>query len=454
MSTFVLCVGCGEALYGFHLVNGVRASGAEMIYEMNFVRYYFVVHQPPQEETSVENLQDLENDALGNKQYKPKDIHELFRKNFNDVQIIHEELAEYINTPSWNHPIVYYDDDEHYTIAITPVLPIEGSKDSLIMEDEHLDTIPEKETDEFTNSSVEKLVLSLSESEDISDGEDDLPLCDDFPKSHLVTFSNPLFDIDNDFTSSDDESFFEEDVPMENCKIFSNPLFDLDEEIISTEVNPIQNEVLESITSIPPGIDYFDAESNLIESLLNQNTSIDSTSKIDSLLDEFAGELIFLKSIPPGIDESDFYLEGDISLIERLLYVENSIESFPHLISPDYSDSDGYNLFPARLLHDDPIPLLNVLDFSNVIRVFISFFTYPVTYLILLSSGSEDTIFDHGISNYHFSSLDPGVSHRSGTFKKFNVYPNHLNEIRWRFYLSLASLWTNEFGIESVSRLG
>nr|GEY04940.1 hypothetical protein [Tanacetum cinerariifolium]GEZ08771.1 hypothetical protein [Tanacetum cinerariifolium] len=205
------------------------------------------------------------------------------------------------------------------------------------MGDEHLDTIPEKESNEFIKFSVENLVSSPSESEDISNGECDFPLCDDFPKNHLVTFSNPLFDINNDFISSDDESFSEGDVPMENFKIFSNLLFDLDEEIISTEVNPIQNEVLESITSILPGIDYFDAESNLIESLLNLNTSINSTFKIDSLLDEFAD---FLKSIPPGIDEGDFDPKGDIYLIERLLYVENSIESFsPSPIPIEDSDS-------------------------------------------------------------------------------------------------------------------
>ncbi|GKG36988.1 hypothetical protein Tco_0447161, partial [Tanacetum coccineum] len=43
--------------------------------------------------------------------------------------------------------------------------------DSLIMEDEHLDTIPETESDEFIKSSVEKLVPTPSESEDFSDIE-------------------------------------------------------------------------------------------------------------------------------------------------------------------------------------------------------------------------------------------------------------------------------------------
>ncbi|GJT44870.1 hypothetical protein Tco_0953585 [Tanacetum coccineum] len=229
-------------------------------------------------------------------------------------------------------PVCYDDDDDEKIsillkdiiisglppcVAITPDSP---KTDSLIMEDEHLSTIPETKSDEFIKSSIENLVLTPSESEDASDGVCDFPIYDDFPKSHLVSFSNPLFDINDDCTSSDDESFSEEDVPMENFKFFSNPLFDLDEEIVSTEVNLIQNEVLESITSIPLVIDSFYAESNLIESLLNRNTSIDSSSKIDSLLDEFAGELTLLKSISLGINDNNLDPEGEIHLVERLLY--------------------------------------------------------------------------------------------------------------------------------------
>ncbi|GKG44288.1 hypothetical protein Tco_0485726, partial [Tanacetum coccineum] len=40
--------------------------------------------------------------------------------------------------------------------------------DSLIMEDEHLSTIPETKSDEFIKSSVENLVPTPSESEDVS----------------------------------------------------------------------------------------------------------------------------------------------------------------------------------------------------------------------------------------------------------------------------------------------
>ncbi|GJS22885.1 hypothetical protein Tco_0451517 [Tanacetum coccineum] len=273
----------------------------------------------------------------------------------------------------WKIPVCYDDDDDEESsiplkdiiisglppcVAITPDSP---KTDSVIMVDKHLDIIPETESDEFIKSSVEILVQNLSESEDASDGVCDLPIYDDFPKSHLVSFSNPLFDINDDCTSSDDESFSEEDVPMENFKFFSNPLFDLDEEIVSTKVNLIQNEVLESITSIPPGIDSFDAESNLIESLLNRNTLIDSSSKIDSLLDEFAGELTLLKSIPPGIDDDNLDPEGEIHPVERLLY-DNSSPRPPEDSNSNISDAITESFFPSPIPVKDSDSLMEEID--------------------------------------------------------------------------------------------
>nr|GEV91935.1 hypothetical protein [Tanacetum cinerariifolium] len=180
-------------------------------------------------------------DALGNKQYKPDDTQELFHELFNDMQNIHEELAEYINTPGRNRPTFYNngdDDDEDCTIVITSDFLI---MNSLIMGDEHLDTIPEKESDAFIKSSVEDLVPNPSEFED--ECECDVPDCDDSQTTHFSTFSNPLF---GDSTSSDDESSHEEDIHEMSFKAYSNPLFDLDEKIISSEFNPIHNEDLDS----------------------------------------------------------------------------------------------------------------------------------------------------------------------------------------------------------------
>nr|GEV09787.1 retrovirus-related Pol polyprotein from transposon TNT 1-94 [Tanacetum cinerariifolium] len=103
-----------------------------------------------------DRVSKIKND-VGNKQYKPEDVQELFRKLLNDVQNIHEEMAEYINIPSWNHPAFSShddDDDENYTIAITPEEP----NNSLSMGEEHLDTILAMESDELIKPSVEDLV--------------------------------------------------------------------------------------------------------------------------------------------------------------------------------------------------------------------------------------------------------------------------------------------------------
>nr|GFA98764.1 hypothetical protein [Tanacetum cinerariifolium] len=71
-------------------------------------------------------------------------------------------------------------------------------------------------------------------------------------------------------------------------KTYSNPLFDLDEEIISSEFNPIHNEDLELTLKN----DRFDTEPYLLESLLNRDTLMSSPLKIDSLLAEFAEEIV------------------------------------------------------------------------------------------------------------------------------------------------------------------
>nr|GEX95322.1 hypothetical protein [Tanacetum cinerariifolium] len=361
-----------------------------------------VIHQPPQE-TSIKILHDQENainsvqtflrkfnhysffetpkvlllawdrvfkikDAFGNKQYKPEDIQELFRKLLNDVQNIHEELAEYIDTPSWNHLAFYNDgedDDEDYAIVITPDFLI---TDSLIMGDEHLDTIPEKESDEFIKSSVETL------------------------SNHEAVIHEMSF------------------------KTYSNPLFNLDEEIISIEFNPIHNEDLD----FNPKNDRFDTESYLLESLLNRDTLMASSLKIDSLLAEFADNSsprpleefvsknsnadiksfspspipikdsdslmeeidLFLNlddPMSPGIEEDDYDSEMDILILEELL--DNYSLSLPVIESyhfdilsfsrPPAKPPDGNKrILNIKMMGDNseqkvPIPRLMITRVSN-----------------------------------------------------------------------------------------
>nr|GEV53543.1 hypothetical protein [Tanacetum cinerariifolium] len=85
-----------------------------------------------------------------------------------------------------------------------------------------------------------------------SDSECDLSSCDafspiDIPEGKFMIFSNRLFNLNNDFTTSDDESLSDEDVLEDNVKIYSNPLFKFDDEYISSDVNPLFDELLENV---------------------------------------------------------------------------------------------------------------------------------------------------------------------------------------------------------------
>nr|GEY94121.1 hypothetical protein [Tanacetum cinerariifolium] len=177
---------------------------------------------------------------------------QIVQKNLEEKQLEEEQT---VKAQNWKLPVCYDDDDGEESSnpledniisklpsysAVTPSEPM----DSLSMGNEHLNTIPATESDEFIKSCVENLVPNPSESESFSDED----------------FQN---------------------------KIYSNPLFD--EEIIPIEIDQ----------------HYFNAESDLIESMPNHDSSIIISSKIDSLFHEFAGELTLLKSIPSGIDETD-----------------------------------------------------------------------------------------------------------------------------------------------------
>nr|GEX01955.1 hypothetical protein [Tanacetum cinerariifolium] len=220
------------------------------------------------------------------------------------------------------------------------------------MGDEHLDTVLTTESDEFIKFSVENLIPIPSESE--GEVECDVPTYEEF-----TTFLNILFDSDYDFYSSDDQSIFYEDFLKE---IYSNPLFD--EEIISTKIDP----------------HHFNAEYDLIESLLNHDSLIISSSKMDSLFDEFAGELTLLKSIPLGIDKTDCYPEEETHFIETLLY-DNSSPRPPEEFVSKNSDVEIESFSPSSIPVKDSDSLMEEIDLSFTLD-------YP------MSPGIEDDDYD------------------------------------------------------------
>nr|GFB00710.1 hypothetical protein [Tanacetum cinerariifolium] len=173
-------------------------------------------------------------------------------------------LSIYTAEPSRRFDYIYDDDEESTiplneivtqippSIAITPILPIEDPEDSLIMRDEDLSTIPKKE-------SVELLSLVLRT----------------LFQSHVSPRIHPRV-----ISQSD------EDVPEDNFKIYSNHLFEFDDEYISSDVNPLFDEVLEDIESKASYDSNLDEPTLLVTplSVSNEDECFDPGDDIELLL--------------------------------------------------------------------------------------------------------------------------------------------------------------------------
>nr|GEZ79321.1 hypothetical protein [Tanacetum cinerariifolium] len=105
----------------------------------------------------------------------------------------------------------------------------------------------------------------------------------------------------------------------------------------------------------------FNAESDLIESMPNHDSSITISSKIDSLFDEFDGELTLLKSFPPGIDETDCHPKKEIGFAKRLLY-DNLFSRPPEEIVSENSNADIESFSPSPIPVEDSDYYMEEID--------------------------------------------------------------------------------------------
>ncbi|GKD56526.1 hypothetical protein Tco_1289913 [Tanacetum coccineum] len=227
----------------------------------------------------------------------------------------------------WKIPICY-DDDDDYTIAITPVLPTKEPVNSLSMGDEHLDTILATESDEVIKSSVENLVPIPSESEGIPDSVCDVPLCNNpTPLEAFKEHSETIIDSNNDSSSSDDDSY--ENIDYVDA---SPP----DAEIVSLEVVEI---VIPEVGGIDTDILLTIKDDILREKLLNVNLLI---ANIEALKDNPAPSSdVMTKSSSTSLN---LFLEEtntfDNSLTESFCFNLEEISSGSTTTRSDYSLPD------------------------------------------------------------------------------------------------------------------
>ncbi|GJR63425.1 hypothetical protein Tco_1505587 [Tanacetum coccineum] len=133
--------------------------------------------------------------------------------------------------------------------------------------------------------------------------------------------------------------------------------------------------------------------------LMKEYTSINDSQKIDSLLDEFAGELTLPHSIPPGIDDVNLDPEGDILFLESLLYDNSSPRP------PEEFNSEN----PTESFSPSPIPVKDSDSLMEEIDIFLD---------------GDDSI-PPGIESDDFDSEDDDNYTSRPEFESFHVdYPD------------------------------
>nr|GEX09142.1 hypothetical protein [Tanacetum cinerariifolium] len=399
---------------------------------------------------------------------------------------IEEEQAAKVQ--NWKFPVCYDDDDDEEGFnslqdniifelplcsAITPNEPV----DSLIMENEHFDTIPATETDEVIKSSVENLILILSEFKGIPD-----TMCD----VHLVNNPTPfeakdqfkiVINSNDDYSSSDDDSLYYENIEY----VEASPHDYLCEKLLKVNLLIAEIEALKdnptpssefltksSSTSSKPFLEETNTSNNSLPEFenfcfdLEEISSGSTTTHSDLSLPEYEAFFFYDDHIEE-ISSGSTNTQSDISLPEYDSFIfDLSNDQFPptdrsdftheefsdesaHIISPPEYECFYFGNLPdsGELIsslnsgihenlssttcvnlpvEDDYSPLL-----AYVVWIFLAYLTYPVIPPHAHSFGNEDIIFDPGITINRFYPFKPGLSHRCGTFKKFNTHRSHLN---------------------------
>ncbi|GJT28802.1 hypothetical protein Tco_0909077 [Tanacetum coccineum] len=219
-------------------------------------------------------------------------------------------------------------------------------------------TIPERENDEFIKSSVDDLIPIPRESEVTS-------VCDDLECDMPITILFPTTDVrEEDFDIAfmrissrllNGERGCDDSKPRSYDVTFSNPLFNFNDDSTLCNDNPLFDKEFEED---PPKWILVIDESTLLVTLPLPCTDIlgDAIIDIDLLLGEH------LDTLSTGDREINFNPSGDIEELERLLADDPVPEliaefglndSIPTEIDDRYHDSEGDIIYFEQLLNED-----------------------------------------------------------------------------------------------------
>nr|GEY95371.1 hypothetical protein [Tanacetum cinerariifolium] len=339
---------------------------------------------------SIQEMEDLKQQYLDEmKRLINSDYHDEIKiaeltENLNGISIeirkkeklLQQEQWAYLSThPSKRLHSFCFNDDEDYTSAITPdepVLSTEEPDNSLSMGDDHLDTIPATESDEFIKSSVETLILILSESEGIPEHMYDVLSHDNSsPLDVLDNQFEDFFESNEEFSSTDDDSFsfynidYVEASPPDS-ELFSSEVM----EIVIPEVGgieasndnpiPFYDPIISGTPSnlTPSGESDFFLES----SSTSLNSRLEETNNFDNSLPEFTTFSKVLFDVEYESDFSDDQSCSDEDVLEKIVSKPLCEEEIIPLKIDQHPDNAESDLMESLRTHDSSIPILSKID--------------------------------------------------------------------------------------------
>ncbi|GKE55367.1 hypothetical protein Tco_1494552 [Tanacetum coccineum] len=221
----------------------------------------------------------------------------------------------------------------------------------------------------------------------------DSSLCDNV--QNFKTFSNPLFEKQDNFPSRDDESILEE-VHKETLKSNLNPLFEKDEEIISNEASSIISPKINTIVSFFAPIGNFArkwATSEVEKDNVEVNHEVFKSNNENDLgiHDDKEEEIAFLD----GLLEDENFFETNAKKVEFL--ESKTKEVFETKIEPEKKKE-------LQVFHPD-IEILDHLETTSYVGSDYVFYEDFNLVDMIFPMNIQGKIFDPGIT-FHGKSFE------------------------------------------------
>ncbi|GJW30366.1 reverse transcriptase domain-containing protein [Tanacetum coccineum] len=296
------------------------------------------------------------------------------------------------------------------------------------------DSSPSLTSFETSDSLLEEFVDKLALLDPFPPGNEDVDFEADLREIELLlnhdpsTNFSPTITIDSNpkkFTdepalaclppSGDDESILKEDVQKEKFQVYSNPLFEFDDNYNSSNINPLFKEMLEDVESKDSNVSNFDEPVLLNTPLFDEDECFDPGGDNDEI------DALLAIEISTYIEEGYYDSERDVFYLEKLLIDDTTHNLFPDVLFDhepqcfkDESELDTLKnivkVFDPGIWEKKISPSCVRLSSKDhhylfFTIIFQTLFTHHVNFLF--SFGSEDTIFDPGIFAFHFSSQEP-----------------------------------------------